>query len=59
MIKGTYQITIELPGITEDKDQLTANGEFTVNSREELIDYLTQGVDAIQQRGMELLENHD
>jgi HSP20 family molecular chaperone IbpA len=59
MIKGTYQITIELPGIAEDKDQLTANGEFTVNSREELIDYLTQGVDAIQQRGMELLENHD
>jgi hypothetical protein len=55
MIKGDFHITIELPGLTEDKDKLTINGEFWVNSREELIEYLTQGVDTIQQRGMELL----
>ena len=51
MIKGNFTIVIELPGLKNGKDQLEVKGEFNVNSREELMAYLSEGVDAIEEGG--------
>lgn len=54
MIAGEFNITIKVP--LGDREEISVKGEFTVNSREELVDYIEQAIDALQEEGYRKVE---
>jgi len=54
VIAGEFNITIKVP--LGDREEISVKGEFTVNSREELVDYIEQAIDALQEEGYRKVE---
>ncbi len=51
MIKGKFLIEIEVPIEGDNRPTIQVKGEYNVNSREELLDYLDQGLSALEGEG--------